>query len=217
MRPDAEDLARTDQLKFIGKVLSVYAHDLNNQLGIIKEASGLMLDIVELNKSKDKQLKETLAGPMRTIHNQLGNAAHMTSKLSAFGRGIAMDGQPLNINEIVGELLVLLKRMAAQRRVALVADLEEDIPNVSADPLMIRFLIFCIMEDQLLRLKAKGRLVFKTRRSGSVLSLVVHSEGDQEQSDEKRSFPEETVQLIAQVCGVNIVVKGSESSIIFKL
>jgi C4-dicarboxylate-specific signal transduction histidine kinase len=217
MRSDAENLVRINQRKFIGKILSVYAHDLNNHLGIIKEASGLMEDIVELNKSKDNRLKEELARPMKSIYSRVGDAAFMTSKLSAFGRGMEGGENSLDVNEIIGELLVLLKRMAAQRRIELVADFQADIPTVNADPLMLQFLIFCLMEDQLMRLKAKGRLIFRTVRSREVLSVMILSEGEAEQSDEKRTFPDGMAQLIAETCGLSIAVNSRDSRIILNL
>jgi len=217
MRADAENLVRVNQLKFIGKILSVYAHDLNNQLGIIKEASGLMQDIVELNKSKDNRLKEELAKPIKSIHGRVADAAFMTGKLREFGRGIEGGEQSLHVNEIIGELLVLLKRMAAQRRIELVTDFQPDIPAVRADPLMLRFLIFCLMEDQLMRLRAKGRLVFRTIRSGGALSLVIVSEGEAEQSEEKRTFPDGMAQMIAETYGLSVSVDGNNSRIIWNL
>lgn len=217
MKSDAENLVRINQLKFIGKILAVCAHDLNNQLGIIKEASGLMEDIVEINKSKDNLLKEELARPMKSIYSRVGDAAFITSKLSAFGRGMEGGENSININEIVGQLLVLLKRMAAQRRIELVADFQADIPAVNADPLMLQFLMFCLMEDQLMRLKAKGRLVFRTVRSGDVLSVMILSEGEMEPSDEKRTFPDGMAQLIAETYSLSIAVNGRDSRIILNL
>jgi len=217
MRSDSENLVRMNHLKFIGKILSVYAHDLNNQLGIIKEASGLMQDIVELNKSKDNRLKDELAKSIKSIHSRVGEAAFITSKLSAFGRGIGGDGHSLNINEIVGELLVLLKRMGDQRRIEFVSDFQANIATVNADPLMLRFLIFCLMEDQLMRLKSKGRLVFKTVRSGDVVSLTILSEGEVAQSDEKRTFPDGMAQLIAETYGLSITLNGRDSRITLNL
>ncbi len=217
MSSDAENLIRINQLKFIGKILSVYAHDLNNQLGIIKEASGLMEDIVGLNKSKDNRLKEELARPMKSIYSRVRDAAFITSKLSAFGRGMEGGVNSLNINEIVGELLVLLKRMAAERRIELVADFQADIPAVNADPLMLQFLMFCLMEHQLMKLKAKGRLVFRTVRSGDVLSVIILSEGEAEQSDERRTFPEGMAQLIAETYGLSIAINGLDSRMILNL
>jgi hypothetical protein len=73
------------------------------------------------------------------------------------------------------------------------------------------------MEDQLMRLKAKGRLVFRTVRSKDVLSVMILSEGEAEQSDEKRTFPDGMAQLIAETYGLSIAVNGRDSRIILNL
>ncbi|HAM51709.1 MAG TPA: hypothetical protein DCP92_13880 [Nitrospiraceae bacterium] len=64
-----------------------------------------------------------------------------------------------------------------------------------------------------MRLKAKGRLVFKTVRSGDVLSLMILSEGEAERSDKKRTFPDGMAQLIAETYGLSIAVNGRDSCI----
>jgi len=217
MSLDAEKLVRVSLLKFIAKVVSIYSHDLNNQLGTIKESSGLMEDIVELNKSKNDRLKEALDRPLRSIYGRVGDAAFITSKLCMFGQGMEGCANALNINETVGALLALVRRLAVQRRIELVADFQADIPAVHADPLMLQFLLFCLMEDQLMRLKPKGRLVFRTVRSGKVVSVMILPEGEADQSDEKRTFPDEMAQLIAETCGFSLAPNGRDSRIVLNL
>jgi nitrogen-specific signal transduction histidine kinase len=217
MTSEAENFIRINQLKFIGKILSVYAHDLNNQLGIIKEASGLMEDIVALNKSKNNRLHEELARPLQSVNSRIGDAAFLTNTLKVFGRGMEGETSSLNINKTVGGLLVLVKRLAAQKRIELVTDFQADIPTINGDPLMLQFLLFCLMEEQLLRLKAKGRIVFRTARTGNVLSVMILPEGEVEHADENRTFPEEMAQLIAKAHGLSIVVNGCDSRVIFNV
>lgn len=217
MNLENETLIRSNQRKFIGKILALYAHDLNNQLGTIKEASGLMEDIMEFNKSKNNRLREELAKPLQSIYSRVGEAAFLTNTLSTFGHEMKGETSSLNINETVGVLLALVRRMAAQRRIELVADFQTDIPAVTADPVMLQFLLFCLMEEQIIRLKPKGRLVFGTARSGKVLSVMIHAEGEEEAMDEKRMFPEGMAQLIAKTYGYNLTANGRNSSIIFNL
>lgn len=214
MTPDTENLVRVNQLKFIAKIVSLYGHDLNNQLGTIKEASGLMEDIVERSKAKDNQLKEDLARPLRSIYGRVNDAAFITSKLCAFGQGMEGRANALDINETVDALLVLVRRLAVQRRIDLVADFQADIPAVHADPLMLQFLLFCLMEDQLTRLKPKGRMVFRTARSGKAVSVMILPEGEADQSEEKRTFPDGMAQLIAETCGFSLAANGRDSCII---
>jgi hypothetical protein len=82
---------------------------------------------------------------------------------------------------------------------------------------MLQFLLFCLMEEQLMRLKAKGRIVFKTACTGNVLSVMILPEGEVEHADENRTFPEEMAQLIAKAHGLSIVVNGRDSRVIFNV
>ncbi|MDD5757658.1 MAG: hypothetical protein PHI06_01090 [Desulfobulbaceae bacterium] len=215
MNLDEGSLVRINQLKFIGKILSVYTHDLNNQLGTIKEAAGLMEDIIEHGNAKNTRVQEELAKPLHSIDRRVGAAAFLTNTLSVFGRGMAGETSSLNLKDSVGELLVLVKRMAAQRRVEFVTDFQHDIPAVTADPIMFQFLLFCLMEEHLMGLKAKGRLIFKITRAGKVLSVVILPEGEVDSVEEKRTFPEGMAQLIAKTHGFSIAVKSRESCIMF--
>lgn len=213
MSSDAENLVRVNQLKFIAKIVSIYAHDLNNQLGTIKEVSGLMEDLVERSNAKDSRLKEDLARPLRSIYGRVGDAAFITSKLDTLCRGMERPAQAFQIHEAIGTLLALVRRLAVQRRIELVTDFQAEIPAVHADPFMFQFLLFCLMEDQLMRLKPKSRLVFRTVRSGKVVSVMILPEGEADQSDEKRTFPDGMAHLIAETCGFSLVPNGRDSRI----
>ena len=46
----------TSQLNFIGKVLCVFSHEINNQLAVVKESVGLIGDLIELGKTSRKDL-----------------------------------------------------------------------------------------------------------------------------------------------------------------
>jgi len=54
MEYEKEEMLRLYQLQFVEKVLSVFTHELNNHLAIIKESASLIEDTLRFQKSSAK-------------------------------------------------------------------------------------------------------------------------------------------------------------------
>jgi PAS domain S-box-containing protein len=98
-----EELLRQSQkLEAIGSLAAGVAHDFNNVLTVIMAASEAILNGLD-------------EGPLRTSASQIDqaatHAASLTRQLLAFGRQQVLVAQPTDLNDLVDETLVLVRRL----------------------------------------------------------------------------------------------------------
>lgn len=118
MDSEKENKLRTAQLNFIGEVLSVFTHELNNHLAALKELTGLIEDILRSRKSLPQQELEVCYKTIESIENQIGETSWISKHLCSFGLCMSKPSSNFDVNEAIEELLVLLNRAASQKAIS---------------------------------------------------------------------------------------------------
>jgi nitrogen-specific signal transduction histidine kinase len=204
----------TSQLSFIGKVLSVFSHEINNHLAILKESAGLIGDIIELGKtSSRKDLKEILK-ITQSIKNQIEQTTYFCDKLNGFGHGMEEPLSAFNIHKSIDELMVLLRRFINQKMVCLEKDFTANMPLIYSNPLKIQFLIFCLVEKHLKRLDKNSRIIIKTVYSNDSIRITIIPKGNLIETDEEVICNDEIYKHILKQLGGNISQKTADETTI---
>jgi|SRR5208337_3247845 len=202
------------QLSFIGKVLSVFSHDINNHLAILKESAGLIGDLIEFGKtSSRKDLKEILK-ITQSIKNQIEQATYFCDKLNGFGHGMEKPLSTFNIHECIEELMVLLNRFINQKMIRIEKDFTANMPLIYSNPLKVQFLMFCLVEKHLKRLDKNSRIIIKTVYANDSIGITIIPQGNLIETDEKLTCDEESYNHIIKQLGVNISHKTAEETTI---
>jgi two-component system, cell cycle sensor histidine kinase and response regulator CckA len=177
-----EQLRQSQKMEAVGRLAGGVAHDFNNLLtGIIGYAdllraglppeSGLQADAEEVRKAAER-------------------AASLTRQLLAFSRRQVLQPQILSLNEAVGEMERMLRRLIGED-VELVTERAPDLGAVEADPGQIEQVIANLVVNARDAMPAGGRLVVRTAnvevnghpptepqmRSGSYVLLSVSDSG----------------------------------------
>ncbi len=119
-----EQLRQAQKLEAIGQLAGGVAHDFNNILAAILMQNGLL----QMNPALDE---ETRAG-LTEIGNEAQRAASLTRQLLMFSRRAVLDVRPLDLGEIVDNLLKMLCRLIGEH-VKLELGERTPLPLVEAD------------------------------------------------------------------------------------
>jgi nitrogen-specific signal transduction histidine kinase len=204
----------TSHLSFIGKVLSVFSHEINNHLAILKESVGLIGDLIELGKtSSRKDLKEILK-ITQTIKNQIEQTTYFCDKLNGFGHGMEEPLSAFNIHKSIEELMVLLRRFINQKMICLEKDFTANMPLIYSNPLKIQFLIFCLIEKHLKRLDKNSRIIIKTVYSNDSIGITIIPKGNLIETDEEVICNDEIYKHIIKQLGGSISQKTADETTI---
>lgn len=146
-------LRQAQKLEAIGQLAGGVAHDFNNILAVIMVNVGLM------------KLQPRLSEEMRRGLNELeiaaDRAAGLTRQLLMFGRRSVLAMKPLDVNDLVANLLKMLSRLLGER-VNLSFDPGAALPAVQADAGMIEQVLMNLAVNARDAMPGGGRITLTT-------------------------------------------------------
>jgi len=125
LRRTEEQLRQSQKLEAIGQLAGGVAHDFNNLLAVIRGNTELALMAPD---GLSAEARDCL-GQVTTAADR---AANLTRQLLAFSRKQIMQSHPVDLNEVVGNLTKMLKRIIGEH-IQLQCDYAPDLRPVQAD------------------------------------------------------------------------------------
>jgi signal transduction histidine kinase len=171
----SEDL-RFQQLRFIGKILAGFTHEIKNYLAIIKESAGLIGDMVKIGKMSASDIPEYL-DTIDAIEDQIEKATEKFTCLNRFSHRMDAQISTFNLNECLEELISLMSRFAKQKNVLLETDFSKAIPPIQSNPSMLQLLIFSFLEEKITGLEKNGRIMVKATLADKSVVIQIIQEG----------------------------------------
>ena len=120
-----EQLQRAQRMEAIGRLAGGIAHDFNNLLTAVTGHTDLVLS--------DPRLPDELRDDLSKIKKASSRAARLTGQLVAFSRRDAIETTRVNLNEVVSEVVAMLRRVIGED-IRLEIQRAEDLWEIEADP-----------------------------------------------------------------------------------
>ena len=148
-----ERLRHAQQLEAIGQLTGGIAHDFNNLLTVIIGN----LQLVQ----EDAQGNDAIAEPIDSALRAASSAADLTRKLLAFSRRQALRPRPIDVNELVGNMLEMIRRTLGER-ITILAFPDPNVPRVHADPAQLETALLNLVVNARDAMPRGGRLSIET-------------------------------------------------------
>jgi PAS domain S-box-containing protein len=148
-----EQLLQSQKLESLGQLAGGVAHDFNNLLTIISGYSELILGRVDPN--------DPVCEPVEQISRAATRAAALTRQLLAFSRRQPSEQKDVVLNDIVGHVEKMLRRLIGAD-VDLELALEEDAGTIRADPGQIEQIIVNLAINARDAMPGGGKLLIGT-------------------------------------------------------
>jgi len=120
-----EQLHQVQKMEAVGQLAGGIAHDFNNLLQAIRGYSDLALG--------DLPSDSTLSEYLRQIRRAVDRANTLTRQLLSFSRRQPLQPRLLNVGDLLGDLMNIVRRLLGER-IELVVDAAESPRSVYADP-----------------------------------------------------------------------------------
>jgi two-component system, cell cycle sensor histidine kinase and response regulator CckA len=146
-------LQQSRKMEAVGRLAGGIAHDFNNLLTIITGYTELALN----RPSVPREIR----GDIERIENAAGRAAALVRQLLAFSRKQVLQPKTLDINRIVLNLDVLLRRLMDER-IAMITRVQENVGTVKADPAQLEQVIMNLVVNARDAMPNGGRLILET-------------------------------------------------------
>jgi PAS domain S-box-containing protein len=177
-------LRRTERLAGLGTLVGGVAHELNNPLTAIKGFSSMML--MDVRGEADREALEVMK-------READRAAQIVANLRRLARDTQEDEiprGPVDLNEVIGHVLQVRAYTLGTHNIEFDADLDPDLPPVSADRGQMEqvLLNLVVNAEQALAGRPGPRITLTTRATERGAALAV--------SDNGHGIPEDQVERI---------------------
>ena len=156
------------------EIVGNISHDFRTPLAGIKA----MINTLQDGAMNDR---EAAGDFLSRIEDEVDRLTQMVAELTELSRIETGRSQlkitPVDINDVVRDCIVHLSPQAERQKLTLAADLQEDLPVVSADAERIRQVIINLMHNAIKFNNSDGSVTVSTRRDGDAVTVSVGDTG----------------------------------------
>lgn len=149
-----EQLLQSQKLESLGQLTSGIAHDFNNVLGGIIGFSELALSKTEKGNPVNSYLTR--------IYGLADRAAKITKQLLAFARRQILMPRDLDLNELVADILELLRRILGEQ-IEIEFTRDENLATITADPSQVEQVLLNLAVNAGDAMQSGGTLSIETK------------------------------------------------------
>ena len=125
-----QQLIQASKMATLGEMSTGVAHELNQPLSVIKTAGSFLYKKVTKGEKIDD---ETLGTLTREINGQVDRASKIINHMREFGRKSDVVREKVQLNDALTRALEIFCQQLKLRQIAVVTDLQEDLPLIMAD------------------------------------------------------------------------------------
>ncbi len=162
---DAQDrLVRAERLATIGKMSTKVAHEIRNPLASMSLNAELLGDeLASLDRSGTREAR----GLLDSIRAQIEGLNEVAEEYLRFARLPKPEVQPLDLAEVVGDLLGFMAEELASRKVRVTVDAPSALPPALADPRLLRQALMNLIRNAVEAMPDGGNLAITAARANS--------------------------------------------------
>ncbi|MFI5326436.1 MAG: PAS domain S-box protein [Candidatus Rokuibacteriota bacterium] len=165
---------QADKLAALGTLSAGIAHEINNPIGIItSRVEVMMLEAEEVG------LPDEVRKDLEVILRHARRVATITQGLLSFARQSSGTRGPVNLNQVTGEIVQLVRKDMSRARVQVVTKLDEAMPTIVADANAIGQVLLNLLTNARSSMPGGGEITIETSHLAPTRSvrLAVHDTG----------------------------------------
>ncbi|MCB2186578.1 MAG: GHKL domain-containing protein [Deltaproteobacteria bacterium] len=142
----SDKVLETGRLASIGELAAGIAHEINNPVAIMVEEAGWIKDLMA-GSLDEPATRQEVTRALSQIRTQGGRCREITHKLLSFARKSDSQVAEISLNAVVDEVLGLLQQRSRYAGVVLAADLDPELPSVTASPTELQQIILNLVNN----------------------------------------------------------------------
>lgn len=169
------EIEHTHKLSSIGRLAAGVAHEINNPLAIINEKAGLMKDLMQ--REPESALHTRLTKQIDGVIGSVARCRTITHRLLGFARRMDVSIEPLDVNEVLKDVLGFLEKEVVKRSVDLRLELDEAAPSIASDRGQLQQVFLNIIGNAFEAIADGGSITIASRVVEDGISVAVHDNG----------------------------------------
>jgi signal transduction histidine kinase len=165
-----------NKMASIGRLAAGVAHEINNPLAIINEKAGLIKDLFTFRQEYGRDPK--LIGLVDSVISSVDRCARITRRLLGFMRHEDGNIGPLDIAEVIHEVLGFLGKEAEYRSIDITVDAAGNLPRVESDRGRLQEIFLNIINNAFAAVEDGGRIKIDIRsKDDRFINIAIEDNG----------------------------------------
>jgi len=154
----------TNKLASLGRLSSGVAHEINNPLAIINQKVGLIRDLFSFKEEYAGD--EKLMALIDEVLSSVQRCSSITRRLLDFSRHMKSKIEPIDLKEMIDEVLAFLEKEAERRRMDISVDHIDNIPEFESDRGSLQQIFLNLLNNAFAAMEDGGHLEITVGRQG---------------------------------------------------
>jgi signal transduction histidine kinase len=166
----------TNKLASLGRLSSGVAHEINNPLAIINQKVGLIKDLFSFKEeyAGDEKLMAIIDEVLASVQR----CSSITRRLLNFSRHMESKIEPIDLKEIINEVLAFLEKEPERRRVDISVNHIDNIPEFESDRGSLQQIFLNLFNNAFAAMEEGGRLeITVNRQDENVVCVTIADNG----------------------------------------
>jgi signal transduction histidine kinase len=169
-------LEYSNKLATIGRLGAGVAHEINNPLAIINEKSGLLRDLVSVDKQHPNQ--EKYLKILDAVLYSVERCSRITHRLLGFAKRIDVQRETIDVFNLINEVLGFLGKEAEHRNISVSVSADQGIPTIESDRGQLEQVFLNIVNNAFAALESGGRIMITIRQiQGNRVEVTISDNG----------------------------------------
>jgi two-component system NtrC family sensor kinase len=166
----------TSKLASVGRLAAGVAHEINNPLAIISEKAGLMKDI--LTFAHEMPQRQKFMAEITSLEDAVNRARVITHRLLGFARRMDVHLHPIQVNDVIREVIGFLDKEAMYRGIRIEQDLDPHLPLIKSDTGQLQQIFLNILNNAIDAVERGGGIQITSRKGEGGDSVVFDVKDD---------------------------------------
>ncbi len=149
-----DKLAFNEKMAELGKLAAGMVHELNTPLSVIVSATQMIL--------REDGLPDSIKEMVERINEETQRLSHFTRGILSFARTREEVSAEVDVNQVLGDVLVFLKYEVQKRSVKVIEDLDYRIPSILADGNRLKQIFVNLIMNALQAMENGGVILVRT-------------------------------------------------------
>jgi signal transduction histidine kinase len=169
-----------NELAFMGKMSARMTHDMRNILSILKESSGLMTDVISMNKDADFPHRDKLERSLSRIQSQIPRGMELITEFNWLAHSMDEPKTQIDMNDFLSHIAFLAKSFVRLKSVELKMLPLKKTASFSTDLFRLHWILFSCIDYVLGKTSEGTVIILRAERTRGSLQLQVLYDVDDE-------------------------------------
>jgi PAS domain S-box-containing protein len=175
LRQTQADLAHASRMTTMGELTASLAHEVNQPITAVVNGASTCVRWLTRDDPDVGEAREAATGVIRNARR----AADIIQRIRSISKKGETRRQLADVNELIGEMIALLRSEASRYRISIRADLEAGLPGVMVDSVQIQQVMMNLIMNGMDAMKDVDRtrvLSIRSRRAGDQQLVIAVSD-----------------------------------------